>query len=173
MRIYRMIVKWMKMTLTVYRLQIHCHICTKTSKNLVNTFPSDKCFSLSWFSVLNVESLKHKALALQASFFIAYVVTSGWTSVSTELFRIIPFFGSLITKPCKSPDDEFEVPPFPYYRDIPRLLFFGLLGITYFFLAPLILPFLLIYFCLAYIIYRNQVSLISFVVFCWCFFLFC
>lgn len=92
----------------------------------------------------------------QASFFIAYVVTSGWTSVSTELFRIIPFFGSLITKPCKSPDDEFEVPPFPYYRDIPRLLFFGLLGITYFFLAPLILPFLLIYFCLTYIIYRNQ-----------------
>ncbi|KAH7833337.1 hypothetical protein Vadar_005251 [Vaccinium darrowii] len=92
----------------------------------------------------------------QASFFIAYVVTSGWTSVSTELFRIIPLLGSLITKPCKSPEDEFEVPSFPYYRDVPRLLFFGLLGITYFFLAPLILPFLLIYFCLSYVIYRNQ-----------------
>jgi len=92
----------------------------------------------------------------QASFFIAYVVTSGWTSVSTELFRIIPLLGSLITKPCKSPEDEFEVPSFPYHRDIPRLLFFGLLGITYFFLAPLILPFLLIYFCLSYVIYRNQ-----------------
>lgn len=106
--------------------------------------------------------LKHRALALQASFFIAYVVTSGWTSVSTELFRIIPLLGSLITKPCKSPEDEFEVPSFPYHRDVPRLLFFGLLGITYFFLAPLILPFLLIYFCLSYVIYRNQVSLISF-----------
>ncbi|KAI4320416.1 hypothetical protein MLD38_033899, partial [Melastoma candidum] len=37
-----------------------------------------------------------------------------------------------------------------------RLLFFGLLGITYFFLAPLILPFLLIYYFMGYIVYRNQ-----------------
>lgn len=59
----------------------------------------------------------------------------------------------------RNPDDELEVPSIPYHRDIPRILFFGLLGITYFFLAPLILPFLLIYLCLAYIIYRNQVSL--------------
>ncbi|KAI9086201.1 hypothetical protein K1719_031655 [Acacia pycnantha] len=40
--------------------------------------------------------------------------------------------------------------------EIPRILFFVLLGITYFLLAPLILPFLLVYFCLGYIIYRNQ-----------------
>ncbi|KAL9277206.1 hypothetical protein ACSQ67_025214 [Phaseolus vulgaris] len=93
----------------------------------------------------------------QASFFITYVVTQGWTSVSSELFRVIPFIFSWITRPFTSPDDdEFEVPSIPYHKDIPRVLFFGLLGITYFFLAPLILPFLLAYFCLAYIIYRNQ-----------------
>ncbi|KAK8259949.1 hypothetical protein V6Z12_D13G089700 [Gossypium hirsutum] len=97
------------------------------------------------------------AVPAQASFFIAYVVTSGWTSTSSELFRIIPLIWSLIRKPftCCS-DEEFEVPSIPYHRDIPRILFFGLLGITYFFLAPLILPFLLVYLCLAYIIYRNQ-----------------
>lgn len=36
------------------------------------------------------------------------------------------------------------------------MLLLGLLGITYFFLAPLILPFLLVYFLLAYIIFKNQ-----------------
>ncbi|KAJ6902586.1 hypothetical protein NC651_020154 [Populus alba x Populus x berolinensis] len=93
----------------------------------------------------------------QASFFIAYVVTSGWTSTSSELFRIIPLICSLMTKCCaESTDDEIEVPSIPYHRDIPRILFFGLLGIAYFFLAPVILPFLLVYFCLAYIIFRNQ-----------------
>ncbi|XP_011017881.1 PREDICTED: CSC1-like protein At1g69450 isoform X1 [Populus euphratica] len=93
----------------------------------------------------------------QASFFIAYVVTSGWTSTSSELFRIIPLICSLMTKCCaESADDEIEVPSIPYHRDIPRILFFGLLGIAYFFLAPVILPFLLVYFCLAYIIFRNQ-----------------
>uniref|UniRef100_A0A2N9J5U9 CSC1/OSCA1-like 7TM region domain-containing protein n=1 Tax=Fagus sylvatica TaxID=28930 RepID=A0A2N9J5U9_FAGSY len=104
----------------------------------------------------NIPAKLAVAVPAQSSFFIAYVVTSGWTSTSSELFRLIPLIGSLITKPCKSADDELEAPTIPYHRDIPRLLFFGLLGITYFFLAPLILPFLLVYFCLGYIIYRNQ-----------------
>ncbi|KAJ1380697.1 Calcium-dependent channel, 7TM region, putative phosphate [Sesbania bispinosa] len=64
----------------------------------------------------------------QASFFITYVVTSGWTSVSSELFRVIPFIFSLITRLFTTPDDEFEVPSVPYHKDIPRVLFFGLLG---------------------------------------------
>ncbi|EOY01825.1 hypothetical protein QUC31_013578 [Theobroma cacao] len=105
----------------------------------------------------NIPARLAVAVPAQASFFIAYVVTSGWTSASSELFRIIPFIWSLIRKPfsCCS-DEEIEVPAIPYHRDLPRILFFGLLGITYFFLAPLILPFLLVYLCLAYVIYRNQ-----------------
>ncbi|KAJ1423682.1 Calcium-dependent channel, 7TM region, putative phosphate [Sesbania bispinosa] len=58
----------------------------------------------------------------QASFFITYVVTSGWTSVSSELFRVIPFIFSLITRLFTSPDDEFEVPSVPYHKDIPRFI---------------------------------------------------
>ncbi|XP_057448189.1 CSC1-like protein At1g69450 isoform X2 [Lotus japonicus] len=111
------------------------------------------------FIILDPKGIPEKlaiAVPAQASFFITYVVTSGWTSTSSELFRIMPFILSLITRLFTSPDDEFEVPSIPYYNDIPRILFFGLLGLTYFFLAPLILPFLLAYFCLAYIIYRNQ-----------------
>ncbi|KAK6931276.1 CSC1/OSCA1-like, 7TM region [Dillenia turbinata] len=111
-------------------------------------------------TILDPENIPSKlavAVPAQASFFIAYVVTIGWTSASTELFRIIPLICSLIRNPCGGDkDDELEAPPPPYHRDIPKILFFGLLGITYFFLAPLILPFLLVYFCLGYIIYRNQ-----------------
>lgn len=71
-------------------------------------------------------------------------------------------------------DDELEVPSIPYHKDIPNILFFVLLGITYFFLAPLILPFLFVYFSLEYIVYRNQVChLLSLFKFCtkisvWC-----
>lgn len=105
----------------------------------------------------NIPAKLAVSVPAQASFFIAYVVTSGWTSVSTEVFRLVPLFCSLISRPFTgSKDDDLQVPSIPYHRDIPRLLFFGLLGITYFFLAPLILPFLLGYFCLGYIIYRNQ-----------------
>ncbi|XP_016202767.2 CSC1-like protein At1g69450 [Arachis ipaensis] len=116
---------------------------------------------LSMLSILldpkGIPSKLAAAVPAQASFFIAYVVTTGWTSVSSELFRIIPLIFSLIRRPFTSPSDEFEeVPSIPYHRDVPRILFFGLLGIIYFFLAPLILPFLLAYLCLAYIVFRNQ-----------------
>ncbi|XP_062111373.1 CSC1-like protein At1g69450 [Humulus lupulus] len=105
----------------------------------------------------NIPSKLAKAVPAQASFFIAYVVTSGWTSASSELFRVIPLLCSLVTRPfTDSKDDELEVPSIAFHKDIPRILFFGLLGFTYFFLAPLILPFLLVYFCLGYIIFRNQ-----------------
>ncbi|XP_026386291.1 CSC1-like protein HYP1 [Papaver somniferum] len=90
----------------------------------------------------------------QASFFIAYVVTNGWTSLSSEIFRVAPLLCTSVKNCVGSHDDE--APSLPFHSEVPRILFFGLLGLTYVFLAPLILPFLLAYFCLGYIIYRNQ-----------------
>lgn len=105
----------------------------------------------------NVPRKLAEAVPAQASFFIAYVVTSGWTSISSELFRLFPLVCTSTKRICTGKDGKkFEVPSMPYHSEIPRLLFFGLLGITYFFLAPLILPFLLVYYCMGYIIYRNQ-----------------
>ncbi|XP_072951862.1 CSC1-like protein HYP1 [Typha angustifolia] len=92
----------------------------------------------------------------QASFFIAYVVTS-WTSVSSELTQTLSFIGHLLGRHCSScKGDDFKIPSIPYHSEIPRILLFGLLGFTYFLLAPLILPFILVFFCIGYIIYRNQ-----------------
>ncbi|XP_074309686.1 CSC1-like protein At1g69450 [Silene latifolia] len=108
----------------------------------------------------NIPSELASAVPTQASFFIAYVVTLGWTSTSSDLFRILQFIQSLCKKCCCCSDNdvngEINVPYMLYHKDIPKILFFGLLGITYFFLAPLILPFLLIYFSLAYIVFKNQ-----------------
>ncbi|KAJ3674318.1 hypothetical protein LUZ60_004934 [Juncus effusus] len=94
----------------------------------------------------------------QASFYIAYVVTS-WTSVSSELTQTMKLFTHLFSCPCsqnKNNNDKINVPSISYHSEIPRILLFGLLGLTYFILAPLILPFILIFFCTGYIIYRNQ-----------------
>ncbi|KAF3444800.1 hypothetical protein FNV43_RR14493 [Rhamnella rubrinervis] len=104
-----------------------------------------------------IPSILAEAVPSQASFFIAYVVTSGWTSLSSELFRLIPLICSFFKRLfAGESSDEFDVPSTPYHSGIPKILFFGLLGVTYFFLAPLILPFLLVYYCMGYIIYRNQ-----------------
>ncbi|MQL91078.1 hypothetical protein Taro_023684, partial [Colocasia esculenta] len=105
----------------------------------------------------NVPGRLAVAVPAQATFFITYVVTSGWTNLASEMTRLIPLIGDFIGRCCcKNAVDEFEAPSIPYHKGIPSILFFGLLGITYFLLAPLILPFLLVYLCLGYIVYRNQ-----------------
>ncbi|KAG5405308.1 hypothetical protein IGI04_011427 [Brassica rapa subsp. trilocularis] len=105
----------------------------------------------------NIPRVLAAAVPAQASFFISYVVTSGWTGLSSEIFRLVPLLWNFVMKLFGKEDDkEFEVPPTPFCQEIPSILFFGLLGTTYFFLSPLILPFLLVYFCLGYVIYRNQ-----------------
>ncbi|KAL6503060.1 hypothetical protein OROHE_023962 [Orobanche hederae] len=93
-----------------------------------------------------------------ASFFVAYVVTSGWTKTfSSEFFQVKCLMLSILKGSlCCDFDDELEVPSNPYHKEIPRILLFSLLGITYFFPAPLILQFVLIYYGVGFIIYRNQ-----------------
>uniref|UniRef100_A0ACD5YJG5 Uncharacterized protein n=1 Tax=Avena sativa TaxID=4498 RepID=A0ACD5YJG5_AVESA len=94
----------------------------------------------------------------QAPFFIAYVVTS-WTSITSEITQtsalLYHLWGSC-AKCCKRDDADPETQSMHYHSEIPRILLFGLLGLTYFIIAPLILPFILVYFCLGYFIFRNQ-----------------
>ncbi|XP_078430264.1 hyperosmolality-gated Ca2+ permeable channel 2.3 [Wolffia australiana] len=97
------------------------------------------------------------AVPAQATFFITYVVTSGWTNLSYEVTRAKPLVKDFLRRHWWNfLGGELEVPSLPYHREIPSILFFWLLGSTYFFQAPLILPFVIIYFLMGFIVYRNQ-----------------
>ncbi|GFZ10122.1 GDSL-like lipase/acylhydrolase superfamily protein [Actinidia rufa] len=94
-----------------------------------------------------------------ATFFMTYVLTSGWASLSSEIMQpymlLCNFFNKFILR--NNDDPSNGTLSFPYHTEIPRVLLFGFLGFTYSLLAPLILPFLLVYFFLANLVYRNQV----------------
>ncbi|KAK1395964.1 Calcium-dependent channel [Heracleum sosnowskyi] len=93
-----------------------------------------------------------------AVFFMTYVLTSGWTGLASELMQpvvllchwldILLFKGKVVL--------GYGPMTFPYHTEIARILHFGLLGFTGSVTAPLLLPFLMIYFVLAYFVYRNQ-----------------
>lgn len=98
-----------------------------------------------------------KAVPGQATFFITYVLTSGWASLSSEVMQLFGLIWNFIIKyVLRMREDTEFVPSFPYHTEVPKVLLFGLLGFTFSVLAPLILPFLLVYFCLGYVVYRNQ-----------------
>ncbi|KAL0667921.1 hypothetical protein Bca4012_030625 [Brassica carinata] len=108
-------------------------------------------------SVRDIPAQLARAVPTQAGFFTTYCFTSGWASLACEIMQPMALIWNLAAKAISTNKDEsYETLRFPYHTEIPRLLLFGLLGFTNSVIAPLILPFLLIYFFLAYLIYKNQ-----------------
>ncbi|CAA0843336.1 CSC1-like protein RXW8 [Striga hermonthica] len=106
----------------------------------------------------HIPNLLAKAVPATATFFMTYVLTSGWASLSVELIQPFPLLCNLFYRYVlqNKDDTSYGTYTFPYHTEVPRVLLFGLLGFTCSILAPLILPFLLVYFVLAFLVYRNQ-----------------
>nr|XP_019069214.1 CSC1-like protein RXW8 isoform X1 [Solanum lycopersicum] len=96
---------------------------------------------------------------IYATFFMTYVLTSGWASLSCELMQPFGLLCNLFYMFILRNKDvtTYGTLTFPYHTEVPRILLFGLFGFVYSTLSPLILPFLLVYFSLAYLVYRNQI----------------
>ena len=100
---------------------------------------------------------------LQASFFMTYVLTSGWASLAVEMVQPLGLVYNTMKKcVCRIKEDQPNgFLSFPYHTEVSKLLMFGFLGFICSVMAPLILPLLLIYFVLAYLVYKNQVLISS------------
>ncbi|XP_063945235.1 CSC1-like protein RXW8 isoform X2 [Daucus carota subsp. sativus] len=99
-----------------------------------------------------------KGIPSMAVFFMTYILTSGWTSLALELMQPISLLLHWLDK-CLFRGKHVlscESQTFPYQTELPRVLLFGLLGFTSSITAPLLLPFLLVYFFFAHLVYRNQ-----------------
>ncbi|KAH9752784.1 CSC1-like protein RXW8 [Citrus sinensis] len=99
------------------------------------------------------------AVPIQASFFMTYVLTSGWASLAVEMVQPLGLVYNTMKKcVCRIKEDQPNgFLSFPYHTEVSKLLMFGFLGFICSVMAPLILPLLLIYFVLAYLVYKNQV----------------
>ncbi|KAM1834447.1 hypothetical protein ACFX13_016911 [Malus domestica] len=124
----------------------------------VNVFTGSVISQLSVFSsVKDIPGQLANAVPAQAKFFMTYVLSSGWASLACELMQIYPLLCNYIRRFILLKEGYNDTLSFPYHTEIPRVLLFGFIGFTCSILVPLILPFLLVYFVLAYFIYRNQI----------------
>ncbi|KAG0492634.1 hypothetical protein HPP92_006032 [Vanilla planifolia] len=143
---------------------LYCYICARsyTIRDVRTTVSISKRYSNELMFISQPKDIPFtlaRTLPGQATFFITYVLTSGWTSLCAELVQWFALTYNLVQKYVfrKMKEDPNLVPSFPYHTEVPRVLLFGLLGFTCSIMAPLILPFLMVYFLLGYLVYRNQI----------------
>lgn len=100
-----------------------------------------------------------EVIPTKAYFFMTYIMTTGWAGFPLEILQssvLILNYGKRVMVDISRPllSDVWSL---PYYRYIPNILLFIFLGLTYSIITPLLLPFLLVYFVLGYIVFRNQI----------------
>ncbi|XP_016686669.1 CSC1-like protein At3g54510 isoform X2 [Gossypium hirsutum] len=96
----------------------------------------------------------------QADFFMTYILTEGLSGFSLEVLQpgllIWDFIKSRTY--CRGKEKDLYLYSLQYFRIIPIVSLSILIGIVYAVIAPLLLPFLIVYFFLGYAVYINQIQ---------------
>ncbi|CAL1386882.1 unnamed protein product [Linum trigynum] len=108
----------------------------------------------------NFPSHLASAVSAQADFFVTYILTDGLSGFSFEILQpALLTWDAIVLHTCGRGEGQdpylFSI---PYFRVIPSVSLSILIGMVYAVIAPLLLPFLVGYFCLGYIVYMNQIE---------------
>ncbi|KAL5543695.1 hypothetical protein UlMin_007479 [Ulmus minor] len=100
------------------------------------------------------------AVSAQADFFVTYILADGLSGFSFEALQPALLSWKAIRSCTFGHGDEKNpyLYSLPYYRFIPMVSLSILIGMVYAVVAPLLLPFLIGYFCLGYVVYINQIE---------------
>ncbi|CAM6089031.1 unnamed protein product [Calypogeia fissa] len=87
-------------------------------------------------------------------------MTTGWAGFPLEILNISTLILNYFKRHTTKADNglpELELYSLPYHRIVPNVLLFIFVGIIYSAIAPLLPPFVLVYFILGYVIFKNQI----------------
>ncbi|KAF3784424.1 CSC1-like protein [Nymphaea thermarum] len=100
------------------------------------------------------------AVSSQADFFITYILTDGLSGFSLEILQLCLLLWHFIRSGSFGRETEKEpyLYSLPYYRVIPSVCICILIGMVYAVVAPFLLPFLVVYLLLGYVVYINQIQ---------------
>ncbi|KAK9283580.1 hypothetical protein L1049_011829 [Liquidambar formosana] len=108
----------------------------------------------------NFPSHLASAVTAQADFFMTYILTDGLSGFSLEILQPGLLFWDFIKSQTFSRGKKKSpyLYSLPYFRVIPFVSLSILIGMVYAVVAPLLLPFLIGYFFLGYVVYINQIQ---------------
>lgn len=102
------------------------------------------------------------AIPMKATFFITYIMVDGWAGIAAEVLRVVPLVlfhlkNTFIVKTEKDREEAMDAGGINFYITEPRIQLYFLLGLVYATVTPFILPFIIVFFAFAYLVFRHQV----------------
>ncbi|XP_052203307.1 calcium permeable stress-gated cation channel 1 isoform X7 [Diospyros lotus] len=131
-------------------------IITGTALDQLNTFIHQ--------SANDIPKIIGVAIPMKATFFITYIMVDGWAGVAGEILRLKPLIfyhlkNFFLVKTDTDREEAMDPGSLGFNTGEPRIQLYFLLGLVYAVVTPLLLPFILIFFSLAYVVFRHQILL--------------
>ncbi|XP_019190677.1 PREDICTED: CSC1-like protein At1g32090 [Ipomoea nil] len=102
------------------------------------------------------------SIPMKATFFITYIMVDGWAGIAGEILRLKPLVifhlkNMFLVKTERDLEKAMNPGSVDFPETLPSLQLYFLLGIVYVVVTPILLPFILVFFALAYLVYRHQI----------------
>ncbi|XP_009784323.1 hyperosmolality-gated Ca2+ permeable channel 1.8-like [Nicotiana tabacum] len=102
------------------------------------------------------------SIPMKATFFITYIMVDGWAGIAGEILRLKPLVifhlkNMFLVKTERDMEKAMDPGSVDFPETLPSLQLYFLLGIVYAVVTPILLPFILVFFAFAHLVYRHQV----------------
>ncbi|XP_020573861.1 calcium permeable stress-gated cation channel 1-like [Phalaenopsis equestris] len=102
------------------------------------------------------------AIPQKATFFITYVMVDGWAGVAGEILRLKPLIvyhlkNIFLVKTEKDREEAMDPGSIEFNANEPKIQLYFLLGLVYAVVTPFLLPYIMVFFGLAYLVFRHQI----------------
>ncbi|THU72530.1 hypothetical protein C4D60_Mb04t13120 [Musa balbisiana] len=102
------------------------------------------------------------SIPMKATFFITYIMVDGWAGIAGEILRLKPLIfyylkNLFLVKTEKDREKAMDPESINFATSEPQIQLYFLLGLVYAAVTPFLLPFILVFFALAYVVFRHQI----------------
>ncbi|XP_043718808.1 CSC1-like protein At4g02900 [Telopea speciosissima] len=101
-------------------------------------------------------------IPMKATFFITYIMVDGWSGIAAEIFRMVPLImfhlkNAFLVKTEQDREEAMDAGSINFASSEPRIQLYFLLGLVYSAVTPILLPFIVVFFGLSYVVFRHQI----------------
>ncbi|XP_039129698.1 CSC1-like protein At4g02900 [Dioscorea cayenensis subsp. rotundata] len=102
------------------------------------------------------------SIPMKATFFITYIMVDGWAGIAAEIIRLKPLIvfhlkNTFLVKTDQDREQAMDPGSLGFASSEPRIQLYFLLGLVYSVVTPILLPFIIVFFSFAYVVFRHQI----------------